>query len=140
MSHCQLGEKAPYFIHAQLVGRPTANKRLKLPHPKAIGRQRLGRVIPQFDAPFEVAVLLLPGGAPSGYRRRGRGPAGAGGSGGACGANAGSASGGLGPPAVGAMPAGLLAACIATLTLGTAGPASRSPMASAAWSLRSEER
>jgi len=35
MSHCQLGEKAAYFIHAQLVGRPTANKRLKLPHPMA---------------------------------------------------------------------------------------------------------
>src|SRR5271166_4425717 len=45
-------------------------KSLELSHPKALGCQGFAGVVPELDGPFQVAVFLLPGGAPSRHGRR----------------------------------------------------------------------
>ena len=77
VSHRQLGEKATHLLAAELVSGPAANKSLKLPHPEAISSQGFAGVVPELDSSLQVAVFLLPGGAPSRKRPRGAGWAGA---------------------------------------------------------------
>ena len=59
----QGGEKAANLLVAKLDGGPTADKGLKPDDPKAIGFERPGGVIAEFDSTFQVAEFPFPRGS-----------------------------------------------------------------------------